>query len=251
MHVESLWQFPIKGLGGRRLDQTTLSVDQTLPGDRRYALSTDSAKAAKTADGVWLQKAHFLQLMQTDMLAALSCRFDGDKIEIQHNHKSCFHGDLDNPNDRKKFEIFMAHFLGRAGSAPMRLHKIQKGAFTDQSDPLISLGGIASLDAFAAATKTKSDARRFRLNIMLATKKPFIENEWCGKRLQVGAAVIEIIDHVGRCAAINVNPETAKREPDHLAKMRQAFGHSDLGVFGRVVKGGAITPGDSVTQLDE
>ena len=66
MQIESLWQYPIKGVGGNLLRHTTLSVDQTLPGDRRYALSDGSLKAAQAGDGVWLQKAHFLQLMQSE-----------------------------------------------------------------------------------------------------------------------------------------------------------------------------------------
>ena len=36
--------------------RTTLSAGQTLPGDRRYALSAGSLKAAQADDGVWLQK---------------------------------------------------------------------------------------------------------------------------------------------------------------------------------------------------
>ena len=60
MQVESLWQYPIKGVGGNSINRTTLSVAQTLPGDRRYALSAGSLKAAQAGAGVWLKKAHFL-----------------------------------------------------------------------------------------------------------------------------------------------------------------------------------------------
>jgi uncharacterized protein YcbX len=131
----------------------------------------------------------------------------------------------------------------------LHIHVIDNGAYTDQSAPLISIGGSASLAAFAAATNTTPDARRFRLNIMLATDTAFIENQWCGAKLHIGDAVIEIIDHVGRCAAINVDPATATRETDYLAIMRHSFGHSHLGVFGRVIKKGEICTGDSVSVI--
>ncbi len=42
MHIQALWQFPIKGIGGSSLDRTALRVDHSLPGDRRYALSAGS-----------------------------------------------------------------------------------------------------------------------------------------------------------------------------------------------------------------
>ena len=92
MQIESIWEYPIKGLGGNSISRTTLSIDQTLPGDRRYALSAGSLKAAQADDGVWLQKAHFLQLMQTESLAALRCQLDGDIVTIHETDSEPFRG---------------------------------------------------------------------------------------------------------------------------------------------------------------
>ena len=246
MQIDSIWQYPIKGVGGNAISRTTLSIDQTLPGDRRYALSAGSIKAARAADGVWLQKAHFLQLMQTESLAALRCKIDGGTVTIQGTGTNGFEGDLTIPNVRANCEKFIANFLRMPDPEIMRIHSIENGAFTDQQKPLISIGGSASLAAFAAATCTKTDARRFRLNIIVATTTAFSENQWSGARLQMGGAVIEIMDDVERCAAINVDPTSATRQPDHMATMRQAFGHSYLGVFGRVIIPGDLQCGDKV-----
>ena len=249
MQIESLWQYPIKGVGGNSISRTILSVDQTLPGDRRYALSAGSLKAAQADDGVWLQKAHFLQLLQTESLAALRFPLDGDMVTIHGTSTNGFEGNLAIPGDRARCQHFIANFLQLPEPARLRIHQIDNGAFTDQPEPLISIGGSASLAAFAAATHTETDARRFRLNIMLATTAAFAENQWSGAKLQMGEAVIEIMDDVERCAAINVNPANAMRQPDHLATMRQAFGHSYLGVFGRVIAPGAVQCGDMVTVI--
>ena len=251
MQIESLWQYPIKGVGGNAIRRTTLSVDQSLPGDRRYALSAGSLKAAQADDGVWLQKAHFLQLMQTESLAALRCRLDGDMVTIQGADTDGFEGNLAIPDDRARCQHFIANFLRLSDPSMLRIHQIDKGAFTDQPEPLISIGGSASLAAFAAATHTKIDARRFRLNVIVATTAAFAENQWRGAKLQMGAAVIEIIDDVERCAAINVDPASAIRQPDHLATMRQAFGHSYLGVFGRVITPGTVQCGDKVSRITD
>ena len=247
MQIESLWQFPIKGIGGNAISRTTLSIDQALPGDRRFALSAGSLKAAQAGDGVWLQKAHFLQLMQTESLAGLRCQLDGDVLTIYGPETYGFEGNLAIPDDRARCQKFIANFLQLCDPAMLRIHQIDNGAFTDQPEPLISIGGSASLAAFAAATKTENNARRFRLNIMVATKTAFVENQWHGAKLKMGEAVVEIVDDVGRCAAINVDPTSAMRQPDHLATMRQAFGHSYLGVFGRVITEGAVQCGDTVS----
>ena len=251
MQIESLWQYPIKGVGGNVIRRTTLSVGQSLPGDRRYALSAGSLKAAQADDGVWLQKAHFLQLMQTESLAALRCRLDGDMVTIHGADTDGFEGNLAIPDDRARCQHFIANFLRLSDPSMLRIHQIDKGAFTDQPEPLISIGGSASLAAFAAATHTKIDARRFRLNVIVATTAAFAENQWRGAKLQMGAAVIEIIDDVERCAAINVDPASAIRQPDHLATMRQAFGHSYLGVFGPVITPGTVQCGDKVSRITD
>ena len=247
MQIESLWHYPIKGVGGNAINRTALSIGKTLPGDRRYALSAGSLKAAQTGDGVWIQKAHFLQLMQTESLAGLRCQLDGDVLTIYGSDTDRFEGNLAILGDRARCQKFIADFLQLRDPAMLRIHQIDNGAFTDQPEPLISIGGSASLAAFAAATHTENNARRFRLNIMVTTNTAFVENQWRGAKLQMGEAVIEIMDDVGRCAAINVDPTSASRQPDHLATMRQAFGHSYLGVFGQVITPGAVQCGDAVS----
>ena len=58
-----------------------------------------------------------------------------------------------------------------------------------------------------------------------------------------------MIDPVGRCAAIDVDPETAERGPHYLPIMEKAFGHTDLGIFARVTQGGTISLGDELSIL--
>ena len=251
MQIDSLWEYPIKGLGGNFISRTTLSIDQTLPSDRRYALSAGSLKAAQADDGVWLQKANFLQLMQTESLAALRCQLDGDIVTIHESDSNRFMGNLSNLDDRAKCQKFIADFLQMPNPAMLRIHHIENGAFTDQPEPLISIGGSASLAAFAAATRTKIDPRRFRLNLILKTTAAFSENQWSGAKLKMGEATVEIVDDVKRCAAINVDPASATRQSDHLVTMRQAFGHSYLGVFGRVIASGAVQCGDGVSVISD
>ena len=251
MQIESLWKYPIKGVGGNSIRRTTLSVDHTLPEARRYALSAKSLNAAQADDGVWLQKAHFLQLMQTEALAALRCRLDGDIMTIHGTDSKEFEGNLAIPDDRAKCQKFIANFLQLADPAMLRIHQIENGAFTDHPEQLISIGGSASLAAFAAATGTKADPRRFRLNLIVTTVTAFSENQWRGAKLKIGEAIIEIVDDLKRCKASNVDPASATRQPDHLITMRQTFGHSYLGVFGRVILPGAIQCGDGVSIISE
>ena len=112
-------------------------------------------------------------------------------------------------------------------------------AFSDQSTALISIASNASLDAFAEATNTKPDSRRFRINIIIDGDTPFAEETLVGKTLRCGDALLLVKDSVGRCAAINVDPATANRnQDDYVRFMKAHFGHSNLGIFAEVINGG-------------
>ena len=122
---------------------------------------------------------------------------------------------------------------------------MKQQAYSDQSTALISIASNASLDAFAEATNTKSDSRRFRINIIIDGDMPFAEAALIGTTLRCGDALLLVKEPVGRCAAINVDPATAKRNPeDYVRFMKARFGHSNLGIFAEVINGGIMGVGD-------
>ena len=123
------------------------------------------------------------------------------------------------------------------------------GSYSDQETALISLVSTASLEAFAKASGTQPDNRRFRINIVISGVAAFQESELIGQDIQCGEAILAIKKPVGRCAAINVEPDTALRGPDHLAMMRTHFGHSDLGIFAEIKHSGQIKTGSHITLL--
>ena len=89
--------------------------------------------------------------------------------------------------------------------------------------PLVSLKGTASLEDFSHFTHKSVDNRRFRLNLIIETQTPFEEFDWAGKHICIGDVEFEIIEPVGRCAAINVDPGTADASQDYLQTMRQIW----------------------------
>jgi uncharacterized protein len=48
-----------------------------------------------------------------------------------------------------------------------------------------------------------------------------------------------------------VNPETAQRDADPVAELRQLYGHPELGIHAKVVEGGRFALGDSIEILGE
>ena len=64
--------------------------------------------------------------------------------------------------------------------------------------------------------------------------------------LQVGAVHLEVLKRTERCAATNVDPDNGKRDMAIPAELQRAFGHTDFGIYARVVTDGTITLGDPV-----
>ena len=248
MQIHELWHFPVKGFGGSQMPLAKLQQRGYFPKDRQFAISIGSEKTAAARDGTWFRKAHFLQLMSHELLAEYSCRYDdaaNPRLELLHHGAICLSIDPSQPTDCQRFEDFFFTLLGSKLRGKPRLMTMKHQAYSDQSTALISIASNASLDAFADATNTKRDSRRFRTNIIIDSDTPFAEEALIGSTLRCGDAQLLVKEPVGRCAAINVDPATGKRNSeDYVRFMKAHFGHSNLGIFAKVINSGVIRVGD-------
>jgi uncharacterized protein YcbX len=244
--VTQLWTYPIKGLCGRLLPTADLTAGAHFPGDRRFAIG---AGHDAVTDNDWLKKAYFLQLMSFAEIAAVTCDFEGNQLRLAHDDFGAITADMDSPQGRIDIAAFFDRLLQGTLRGPARMVTLEKGAFTDTKAPLLSLGGSASFAGFGALTNTPPDPRRFRLNIIFETETPFQELALIGSTLGIGDVRLRVTEPVGRCAAIDVDPQTAIRGPHYLPMMKENLGHSDLGIFAEVLTGGTIAQGDMVTAL--
>ena len=248
MQIRELWHYPVKGFGGNQMPSARLQQGGYFPNDRQFAISIGSKKTAAASDGTWFPKAHFLQLMSHELLAEYSCRFDDTadpRLELLYHGATCLSIDPAQPADCQRFEAFFFTLLGSKLRGKPRFLKMTHQAYSDQSTALISIASNASLDAFAEATNTKPDSRRFRVNIIIDSDTPFAEEALIGTALRCGDALLLVKEPIGRCTAINVDPATAKRCPENYVRFMKAhFGHSNLGIFAEVINGGVIRVSD-------
>jgi len=67
-----------------------------------------------------------------------------------------------------------------------------------------------------------------------------------GKRFKIGSVTFETVKRISRCAATNVNLKTAERDQNLPKALMQNFGHTDMGIYARVVEGGSLRAGDEI-----
>jgi uncharacterized protein YcbX len=150
----------------------------------------------------------------------------------------------------------LSRHLGR----PLRLVQSAPGEAVDRARGPFSLVSEASLEELARRTGVERvDGRRFRMLVQVAGTAAHEEDEWIGRHLRVGEAVVRLRGDVGRCAITTQNPETGVPDFDTLRtidayrrRTHNAAGktHIPFGMYGDVVQPGVVRVGDPVEPLE-
>lgn len=243
-------RYPIKGLNGEALQRVTLKAGQRLPGDRIFALAFGSAPWQATAPQ-WLPPRHFYSLRNEARLAQLQAHYDFENglLTLYRQDREVARGDIHTPVGRAIIGQFFAEFLGPDGRGlPKLLEAAPAHPLTDVPDPWISLLNLDTLEDLARVARRELDPRRFRANLWIAGAGAWKEREWLGREIEVGRVRLRVVEMIERCAATNVNPESAERDINLPLLLQRGYGHRCMGVHCMVMRGGEIEVGDEVRE---
>ena len=95
----------------------------------------------------------------------------------------------------------------------------------------------------AGATVPAALDERFRATVTLEADR----DPEPGSRLRVGAAVVEVVGRIDRCAVIDADPTTGLRDSRVLRHLEQRHGLPVFGVDARVLTPGSVRVGDPGT----
>jgi uncharacterized protein len=137
--------------------------------------------------------------------------------------------------------------------APLRI--VDGGSAVDRGrQAAVSLISAASLRHLAGRADTDSvDSRRFRMLVEVEGTEPHEEDDWVGRRVRIGDALVAMHGHVGRCMVTTRNPETGMVDFPTLkllAAYRLDHGSEEplpFGIYGEVLAGGPVRIGDPVS----
>jgi len=249
--IEKLYRYPVKGLSPQALDRTRLSVGQTVPGDRLYAIE-NGPTGFDPAAPAYFPKQRFLMLMKNERLAGLRTDYDEARhtLTVRRGGEEAVSGDLRTADGRAAIERFFAEYCADELRGPPKVLYGDGHSFSDVARKVVSIINLASVAALETVIGRPVDPLRFRANIYVAGWPAWSEFDLLGREIACGAARLKGVKRIVRCAATDVDPQTGLRDLSIPQTLMRAFGHMDCGIYADVTAGGEIAPGDPIASSD-
>jgi uncharacterized protein len=265
-HVSEIWRYPVKSMGGERLESTDLDANG-IPGDRRFAVR-DSTSGKVISAKQPRPGARLLDCRASTVDGALEVTVDGATFTLEpadeldralsallgrqvHLDSAAAAGDV--------YESYWPQLDGDMAlndvTADLPVAMGSGRSFVDLA--ALHVIATASIDHLARVLPdTKVTAARFRPGILVrsAGAGEFVENDWAGYSLRVGAAVLTITAAAPRCIMTTLAQPGLARDAGVLRTIarlnRRDFGgfgdFACLGAYAEVAEGGSIAVGDEV-----
>ena len=253
-HVSWLTIAPVKGLALVEVDELALARDGVAQNRRFYLVDGDGQRYGLLRDGrlalvrqAWDPARRRLELAFPDgSMVAGEVDLDGE-VTTQFVGRQVTGRVVRGP-----WSEALSAYVGR----PLRLVRTEVGIAVDRDPGPVSMLSEASLEELRrqAGREEPVDPRRFRMLIGVGGVRAHEEDEWIGRRVQVGEAVVVLREQVARCAVTTRNPTTGERDFDTLREIKAYRGARerkliDFGVYGGVVEPGRVRLGDPVEPL--
>src|ERR1700680_3582947 len=232
-HVEAIFRYPVKSMGGERLEVAKLGW-HGLDGDRRLAFRRMDDRSGFP----WLTASKLPDLLLLPPLP----REDGAQGDLPTHIRT---------PDGHEMPVFgedLATEVGRRYGAPVQMMQLKHGIFDEASISVIAFDTVREIGRLAGLSP---DVRRFRPNIVVRLLRPgaFQEDEWVGGVLSFGegddAPAITVTMRDLRCSMVNIDPDSASLAPE-VMKAVVRVNQNNAGIYGTVTRIGPLAVGQSI-----
>jgi len=213
MKVEQIWRYPVKSMGGERLNHARIG-SFGIEGDR---------------------VVHVEDVRGHVITARTHHRLLGHHVTLNASGEPVVDGMLWSDS---KIREAVVDIVGPGA-------KLVRDESIDRFDVLPLL--VATDGAIAAFGH---DGRRLRPNLVIGGVEGLAERDWPGQCLRIGDVIIGIQDLRGRCIMTTFDPDSLKQDRQVLKEIAQKFGGT-LALNCYVIQGGEIRIGDAVVLVQK
>ncbi|MDM8546145.1 MOSC domain-containing protein [Candidatus Venteria ishoeyi] len=248
--VSALYRYPVKGLSAEPLTTAQLLPGQGLALDRQFALA-HADTVFDPENPQHLPKTRFVMRMKNEQLAAIESRYSAEtgELHLYQQGKCLAQGNLSTAQGRRQIELFFKDYLADVIADTPKLVQSLGHMFSDVADKVLSFINLASVRALEEVLGESIDPLRFRANVYIDGLPAWAELAWSGKDIQIADTHLRGLKPTKRCAATNVNPDTAQRDMNIPKALVKHYGHANLGMYMQVIRGGIIKPGNEIKDL--
>lgn len=245
--VTGIFRYPVKGLSPEPLKNTLLKTGETIAYDRAFAIENGKHDFDES-DPKHFPKIKFLMLMRDERLAHLTTRFDEatSTLTISEAGQTRASGNLMTQEGRAAIEDFMATYMKAELRGTPKIVHAPGFSHSDAPFKLLSIINLATVREVEKLIGQPIDPLRFRGNVYVDGLEPWEDHHWVGKTIAMGDAKLKGFFKIPRCAATNVNLETATRDMDIPKTLQRVYDHVDLGLYVEVSEGGTVRAGDTL-----
>ena len=212
MRVAELWRYPVKSLGGERLERVDVSTSG-LAGDRIVHVRNGRGRVVTARTHPRLLALHATLATHGEPL------IDGRHWTSPESAAAV--------RAAAGAEATLARYDG-----PERFDVLPLLVATD--------GAIAALGV---------DGRRLRPNIVISGVPGVLERQWPGRRLRIGDVVIAMEKLRGRCVMTTYDPDTQVQDLSVLQRIVDDF-DGRMALDSAVLEGGTVAVGDAIELID-
>ncbi|KZL16568.1 MOSC domain protein [Pseudovibrio axinellae] len=247
-HITALATHPVKGLTAHPLQVTTLQAKAVFPLDRAYAIENGPCGFDATAPK-HIAKNKFLVLARFADVAQVKCTYDLETKTVTLSKPAAADVtlSLDTKDGQEQLAAYFTEHMGNKAAGPLKVLHCDNHAFTDTAENLVHVVNLASVKALSQAVGTELDPKRFRANIYVEGLPAYEEFNWEDKKIRSSSGVeFRFVKKTRRCAAIDVNPDTAERDTNINKALYDSLGHTNVGIYLELVNGGVLSVGDTL-----
>lgn len=245
--VISLYRYPVKGLSPQLLEEMLLTLGETVPGDRIYAIENGSSRFDPEHPR-FLPNINFVTRLRNPRIAALATTFDDatHTLTIYRGGKHVAHGALNTKLGRQLIEQFLAGYLRKELKGAPRILHAENHSFSDTAAKSVHFVNLATVRELEETVGRSLDPLRFRANVYFEGAPAWEERKWLGRVLKVGSTRLRVFEEAECCDGANVNPETGERDAAILPALQRTYNHPYLGFYGEVIEDGEVHSGDMI-----
>jgi uncharacterized protein YcbX len=235
-------------MSGIPMPRVILKAGEGIPLDRAYAIE-NGARKFDSQNPRWMRKTSFLQLMQHERLARLTLSFDeaGHLLTVFRDGQQVAKGSLETKLGRQMIEQFLAAYMKAELRGPPRIVSAQGHSFTDIAEKALHIVNLESVRDLSRIAGMELDPLRFRANLYFESLPAWEERQWRGKIIACDDAKLRVFEETSRCEAASVDPKSALRGFSMPAMLLRNWGHSNFGLYAKVLSDGEAATGGSIT----